>query len=176
MRIIILLILTALTAQSGRGATEAEFTAKVFGTAENLAIVKNAQKVTACILTPKGDPDHPEEWKSEDLMNPGTYKRGPRMDVPAAQLAELRAILFDRTLDDPDSSKACIPILHVRFTFTAGKSSLDIDLCFLCDLLWVSRAGKIIGGEDFDPAHGKLLALCQVLFPNDQALSHLAKR
>jgi hypothetical protein len=172
--ILLLFSLVVSKASCGFAATETELISKVFGGAENLAIVKNAREVTACIITPKKDPDGPGV-EAADFEDPGNFREGPRVVVPVHRIAQLRAVLLDPAQADVESRKSCIPVPHVRFIFTDSSGSVGVDLCFLCDILYVSRGGKMVGGENFDPAHAKLLALCRALFPGDKDLDELAK-
>ncbi len=154
----------------GRDVTEHQFIAKVFGGATNFTIVTNALNVTACILTPPRDPLNPKAFDSAKFWDPKLYTMSPSIAVTGQCLQELRAILGDRSLDDPDSAKGCIPIYGVRFSFVSDAGTVTVDLCFDCDMLIVSRDGMTVGGEDFDPAHKKLLRICRSLFPSDKGL------
>jgi hypothetical protein len=168
-----LTLFTLLFASSAFALSEKEFSRIVFGGTENLAIVENAESVTACVLTPvvalaktqAGD---------ERITDPNKYKQGSRVTLSPAQVKELKTILLDRTLHDPDVRKACIPIYHVRYTLVSKAGSIDVDLCLQCEILRTSRDGKVVGGEHFDAAGRKLAKLSYTLFPEDEDIKREA--
>jgi hypothetical protein len=151
---------------------EQGFESRVFGGPENLAILKNAESATACILTPL-IPREKTHSDDERISNPNLYAQGSRVSLSPAQLKKLKSILLDPTNDDPNLRKACRPLYHVRFTFDSKGKPLDVDLCLECDILATSRQGKQVGGGHFDPAHKSLTKICQALFPDDEVLKRI---
>lgn len=148
-----------------------DYVAQFFGGAANMELIMSAENVTACRLTaPRGKDGKPDHQKLRALDTLKHYAPEADAVVPAKLLGELRAVLKDPATNDPASSKACIPIYGVRFTFRQGERTLTVNLCFLCEILATAEADKIIGLGAFDPAAARLMAISQALFPHDSDL------
>jgi len=59
-----------------------------------------------------------------------------------------------------------------RLRFTRGANTVDIRLCYQCDMLTVSHKGNTHLG-DFDYAHDALAKALQAAFPNDEVVKGL---
>ena len=66
----------------------------------------------------------------------------------------------------------------VAFRIADGKNTVDVLICFKCDVL-----GYVVGGanevptsqyQDFDPVRAELVALTKEAFPNDADIRELA--
>lgn len=97
------------------------------------------------------------------------------MDVSAMQVDRFRAVLGDPKTYRFDSAKGCIPNYGVRVRFES-VGTIEVNLCFECDVLAVTRDGKVVGGEDFDGGSNELRALVKELFPDDPAIQRLKAR
>ena len=149
--------------------TRQDVVKEVFGGQENFDFMLAAPVVQACRLKLKVDP-------SESGLVITDYEEGSFVPLREAQAGELRSVL-----QSPDSylftlAKSCAPIYGVRIRFQNKEESLDVDLCFSCDILTVSRHGEYVAGEDFDPIRPKLVALCKQLFPGDSEIQQLSAR
>jgi len=157
-------------------ANEKKYPDNIFGSAENYDIVKSAQEVTAFRVTPPHlahDPDSVDFEKlsgSDDLKH---YKVGEPLKVDAATLTELRKLILDPKIDDPDSAKGCLPVWGVRLDFVTPKKTVSIYLCYQCYILAAAEGQKFVGGGDFDPAYDQLAAIAKRLFPNDKDIQNM---
>jgi hypothetical protein len=97
---------------------------------------------------------------------------GP-VPVDAATAAELRAIFADDSIYDWERAKGCEFDPGVAIRFTKTSASLDVLLCFHCDELAVYRGTTRVGGEDFDVARPRLVAIAKRLFPADDKIQAL---
>jgi hypothetical protein len=139
----------------------------VFGGQETYDVFKAAQKVSACRL----------EVKKETLeSHSGDYEylEGAFVELSSEQTAQVRKILESPDSYEFDLRKACTPLYGVRLRFEGESNRVDVDLCFSCDILLVSRDGKPMEGGNFDPIRPNLVALCKKLFPNDKEIQQLA--
>jgi hypothetical protein len=150
-------------------ADESNFAVNMFGSSANLELIRTASTVKAVRLKAPYDavakrPDYP---RMRDLQN---YTAGAPIALTPEQIEKLRQILSDASIDDPDSSKACTPNFGVRFSFSDGRRTIDVNLCYQCDLIMTTEAGKVLGGGDFDPAPEKLTFLARDIFPDDKVI------
>jgi hypothetical protein len=141
----------------------------VLGGSSNHELLKSATNVSACRMHLNQESFHSTPVKIE-------YDQGPFLKLSAAQ-----ADSFRRILENPNSyeflvAKACIPVYGARVRFAGELGTLDVDLCFDCNILTVSRDGTPVGGEDFDPAQRDLVAFCQEIFPGDGEIQKLKPR
>ncbi|HEX3601370.1 MAG TPA: hypothetical protein VHU84_14560 [Lacipirellulaceae bacterium] len=93
----------------------------------------------------------------------------PVMPDAAKRLAD---ILLDPASYSWQRRKACIPRYGVRLHFQLEKESVDVLLCFECNLLAVYYRG-VVSGADFDPARPALVREIRQLFPDDPAIKGL---
>src|SRR5262245_23231017 len=121
------ILINLLFASCAFALSEKDFAEIVYGGPENVALVKDAERVTACILIPVVE--HPKTSAEADRnSDPNKYKQGSRVTLSPSQVKELKEILLDRTLHDPDGRKACRPIYHVRYTLSSKSGSIEVDL------------------------------------------------
>lgn len=160
MAVILLVALSACHRNS-------KYATDMFGSVENLKFIQTAPVVKAVRLQAPFDMEkhRPAYGKMRDLAN---YSMSTPVEMTPKQIATLRAILSDASIDDPDSRKGCIPDYGVRFTFSNGKRTIDVNLCYQCDLISTTEAEKYLGGGDFDRAHEKLTFLARAIFPDDK--------
>jgi hypothetical protein len=158
------IILPLIAMASSRAAED--IPAKVFGGADTFRIFNTAETVTVSRLAPPAK-------QGEDEFDPTKYRVTATVPVPPATVQRLRAIFRNPSIYQLDSAKACIPHFGVRFTFQTREGIVALDLCFECAIFAVTRDGKPAGGEDFDSAAPRLLAISRALFPKDKALQEL---
>ncbi|MES2695199.1 MAG: hypothetical protein V4773_17120 [Verrucomicrobiota bacterium] len=135
--------------------------AELFVTAENLHIVRQPDKVDACVLRyiapPKGGSMQEERYEETDFLV-----------VPTDVVSALQTALLKETTYGWDSVKLCWPRYHTRLRFHRSGKIVAIDFCFSCDILLIKRDGEPISGEDFrDPV---FIESMRKLFPEDPAL------
>lgn len=87
-----------------------------------------------------------------------------------AWLERLKAVLLDDDTYSPPPM--CLPTPGVKVRLTNGSSSLDIWLCFECDMA-VFETGEICRWTDFGASRKRMLDLCREAFPKDKALRSL---
>lgn len=138
----------------------------LYGGAETLDIIKHPDKVEACPLIDL----QPEDSR---LAFEKKYREGDWQVVPEPEAKLLSLALLQPGNYGWDYVKACRPVYHNRLRFTKGQDTLDIDFCFSCDILRISKNGKELGGKDFQtPTY---LRVMQKLFPQDKALQKVGK-
>ena len=136
----------------------------VFGTKQVLDVVKRAERVEAFRLAP-------ESFNKRSLAEYDIV--GDPVPVSEADAEALAAILTDPATYKFDIAKGCDPEYGVGVRFLAGNEKVTVLFCFECDILTVYRGDAAVGGEDFDPARGRLVALVQRVFPDDEELREL---
>lgn len=136
----------------------------VFGNEQAMATVKNATSVKAYRLPPGS-------YFQESLKD---YKIvAGSVDVSDNIVSQLRKILLDASIYGWEFAKGCEPDYGVRIQFSDNDNTVDVLFCFECDILAVYHNGKVVGGEDFDNARSRLVAIVQKLFPDDEAIQSL---
>jgi hypothetical protein len=141
----------------------------VYGGESNWAVVEAPEKVTAYRVIRPGILKYvhaPETIGGFEITD------GP-FDVDAATATELRTILADDSIYDFERAKGCDFDPGVAFRFAKAGAVVDLLLCFSCDELAAYQGAKRVGGEDFDPARPRLLAIVKRLFPGDEKLQGL---
>ena len=141
----------------------------LYGGPAGWAAIEAPEKVTAYRIVRAGELQH---VRAPDLLAGYEILNGP-VAVDAAVAAELRAILADDGIYDWARAKGCEFTPGVAFRFAKGGEDLDVLLCFSCDELAAFRGDKRLGGEDFDVARPRLLALVKRVFPDDEKLRAL---
>ena len=117
-------------------------------------------------------PDKVEVW----LLTPGIEH--PKVDrAGPVKLTAATAKAFSDALLNFDSylwnvGKQCIMDEGARLRFTRGADTVDIRLCYQCDMLTVAHNGTTKMG-DFDNAHDALAKALQAAFPNDETVKNL---
>ena len=163
MSVRIFVLFSAAVALTGSGCSSGDLK-DVFGNKQAMATVKNATSVKAYRLSPGSD--------FQKSLSDYKIAAGP-VDVPDDLAAQLRQILLDATIYRWDEGKMCEPVYGIRIQFSEGDSTVDVLFCFECDILAVYHDGKVVGGEDFDDARSRLVAIVQKLFPDDEAIQSL---
>jgi hypothetical protein len=164
----VLVLLAVVPLGCAPSATQGDVVAEVFGNAANFALLRSADKVQACRLEPIDT--------TKPTHRPDDYEEGPFVDVSEAQAARYRDVLENPRSYYFDVAKKCVPVYGVRVRFGSNAEAIDVNLCFECNILTVSRDGNPVGGEDFDPARRELVALCKELFPDDSEIQKLDPR
>ena len=165
-----LLLATLALAACGSGVSSR--VAALFGGAEGWAAIETPEKVTAYRIVRPGVLQH---VRAPDMLAGFEVIAGP-VDVEPDVAAELRAILADDAIYDWERAKGCDFEPGVAFRFAKGGSDLDVLLCFHCDEFAAYRGEKRLGGEDFDVARPRLVALVKRVFPGDEKIQALKPR
>lgn len=117
-------------------------------------------------------PDKAEAW----LLTSGSDR--PKVDrAGPIKLTTGTAKAFSDALLNFDSylwrdGKACVMDEGARLRFTRGTDTVDIRLCYECDMLSIRHSGST-HIPDFDPAHNALVRALQAAFPNDKIVKGL---
>jgi len=126
-------------------------------------------------------PDRVQAWRSVGFMKerersepaPGDYyqKAGEGTTVPGPIAKQLSRSLLDPATYwfHPGSAKNCAPTPGFILSFTKGGQTLDVFLCFQCDIIQFQPGG----GGDFDPSHKQLIRLMKLVFPQDSTVQML---
>lgn len=141
----------------------------LYGGPSGWAAIEAPEKVTAYRIARPGEVQH---IRAPDLLAAFEILDGPR-DVDADVAAELRAILAEDGIYDWERAKGCDFEPGVAFRFGKGGQDLDVLFCFKCDELASYRGNTRVGGEDFDVARPRLLALVKRVFPEDEKIQAL---
>ena len=108
-------------------------------------------------------------WLEEDPWNYAKYSRvAPLLPEEAKRISE---ILLDSSSYSWGTRKSCIPRDGVRVHFQVEKESVDMLICFECNLLVVNHDGTEVSAN-FDRAPA-LMREIRELFPNDPAIADL---
>lgn len=161
--------LVALLLLSGCGEHDSRVVG-LFGGEDALSVVLAPEDVQAFRIESPSVSNDEEAAATEIGGYPVTA--GP-IDVDDSAAKELAVMLRNPGTYDWPSAKGCTfePGVAVRFTGPSG--TIDVLLCFSCDELKILRNGRIVGGEDFDNARPRLLAIVKRLFPDDAAIQSL---
>jgi len=137
--------------------------AEQFVTDENLMIVRDPEKVSACILRYIAPP------KGSGLKEQ-RYEETQYAEVPSDAAAKLQSALLSESNFDY-SAKGCFPRYHTRLKFQRGEKTITIDFCFSCRILSIMRDAQVIGDGNFkDPV---FLDAMRTMFPEDAALKKI---
>jgi hypothetical protein len=141
---------------------------RVFGSRANAAIVSQASRVEAYRLGPL-----PKQINWQNAL-PADYPiiGGPVLLAPAIAADVSNALTSPKSYLW-DAVKGCIPTYGVKFSFFRDADRMDVLLCFECDILWVSRDGRAVGGEDFDNSRALLVRAAKTAFPDDALIQKL---
>ena len=164
------LLLVVVVAACGGGVSSR--VAGLFGGPSGWSAIEAPEKVTAYRITRPGVVQH---VRAPDLLAGFEIMDGPR-DVAEAVATELRTILADDSIYDWERAKGCEFEPGVAFRFAKGGEDLDVLLCFNCDEFAAYRGTKRVGGEDFDVARPRLVALVKRVFPGDEKIQALKPR
>ncbi|QDT72612.1 hypothetical protein I41_17940 [Lacipirellula limnantheis] len=140
---------------------------RLFGGAENLAIVRESTRVEAYRLVPP-----PGSRPNEDDLSPFDFNvvAGPVV-VPAEMANDLATTLLSPNTYDWDAAKACgYPVYGVKLSFFRGNDRVDVFFCFQCADLAVTRDGEKFGIGDFSPQERPFVAAVKQLFSDDAGI------
>src|SRR4029453_5014346 len=161
--------------EPSRPANKPSVEQQVFGGKKNFELLIGSAKVTASRLKP-GEPKSPHHGNISWDEQLAAYVQGPWVEVSATQADPFRGGFGDPQTYRFDSAKGCIPHFGVRVRFESVNGLIEVSLCFECDILVVTRDGKVVGGEDFDGGSNELRALVKELFPDDAEIQSLKSR
>jgi hypothetical protein len=158
-----------LVALAGCSSGPAKRVVDLYGGADAWAAVASPEAATAYRVVRPGVLTY---VRAPDTIDGYEITQGP-VAVDAATARELATILGDDAIYDWERAKGCDfdPGVAVRFA-RAGRE-VDVLFCFKCDELAAFVGGRRVGGEDFDVARPRLLAVFRRLFPHDEALQSL---
>ncbi len=146
---------------------------ELFGTPDNLLLVRDSDAVDACILRhiePKSRPDGSVDWRTE------RYEETAFIPVEPGTSSVLRYLLLnEQTFDWKASKGGHRPQFYVRLRFHRGPEFLAIDFCFVCHVLRITREGTELGHANFNGNADLLILAFQKTFPGDEPLKRLAK-
>ena len=122
----------------------------VFGDGAAMGIIRSPDNVVAFRLAKPS-------YHRQDLADYVATK-GP-IPVDSQISAELSTVLLSHSTYLWNLAKGCIPDYGVRIRFEKDDASVDVLLCFQCDILTVYSNGKPVGSEDFDDGRTILSSL-----------------
>jgi len=168
------LILTVFVLNSAARAENAKgFVENFFGNKDNYSMIFEADKATVYRIHSPKDSENPER---PDLHRAGKvyeYTVGESSSLSGDTMEKFRELITNPRIDDPDSAKGCIPNYGIRVRYQKGDNTIDINLCFECDMMVASDGKKVIGSSDFDSIHANLVSLIKPLFPQDKIIQKL---
>lgn len=137
---------------------------RLFGGAENMAIVREATRVEAYRVVPP-----PGSRPMEDFISPLDFTVASEpTTVPAEMAEELATTLLSPNTYFWGAAKACgYPVYGVKLSFFRGNDRVDVFFCFQCGDLAVTRDGEKFGIGDFSSLERPFVAAVKQLFPDD---------
>jgi hypothetical protein len=157
---------TALAAETPATVVE------LFGTPENIKLVREADKVDACILrhiAPTVLADGRIDRNSE------RYEETGFTPVPTAVAAELRNLVLSEKTFDWKADGGRRPQFYMRLRFHRGAEIIALDFCFVCHVLNVTHQSAELGHANFAPNSDLFLQAFLKVFPHDDALQQVAR-
>lgn len=143
--------------------------ALLFGGTDTVDLVRTADKVEAFRIN--GQRRSSFDSIGQDILY-GCKVLSEPIPVDRETHAELAAVLADSDTYFWIGGKKCKPQPGVALRFTKGQETLDILLCFECDILEINDGdGPVF--EDFDYGRARLVAVVKQLFPNDADIQNL---
>jgi hypothetical protein len=146
--------------------------AELFGTPDNLKIVREADRVDACLLRHINAvtlPDGRIDWKTE------RYEETAFTPVPAATAQNLRNLVLNEQTYDWKATGGRRPQLYLRLHFHRGDEVVALDFCFVCHVLVVQSKGAELGHANFSPNGDLFLQAFRKIFPADGPLRQVAQ-
>lgn len=146
--------------------------ADLFGSPENVRLVREADRVDLCLLRhvpPATLPDGRIDWQTE------RYEDTAFTPAPAAVADALRDLLLDGKTYDWNAHGGRRPSLYLRLRFHRGAEALTCDFCFICHVVLVSKDGGELNHANFSPNSDLLLQAFLKVFPDDGPLRHVAQ-
>ncbi len=146
--------------------------AGLFGSPENVGIVREADLVDVCILRHVAAqvlPDGRVDWKTE------RYEETAFTPVPAPTATELRDLVLNEKTYDWKATGGRRPQLYLRLRFHRGEEIVALDFCFVCHVLVVQSKGGELGHANFRPNGDLFLRAFLKIFPDDAPLKQVAR-
>ena len=173
MKAIFLILISIFSAGPVFSAENVASVAELFGTPENFRLVRNSDKVDACLLhhveaaaRPDGSVDRSKERYDETTF----------VSVPSETAATLRELLLSgKTYDWKASNGGRRPQFYLRLRFHHGEELIALDFCFMCHVVHLTRSGEEVGHANFSPNSDLILQALRQVFPNDEPLKQVAK-
>ena len=141
---------------------------KLYGGPRNVAIVARPDKVEAFRVEQASERARTDDAQFSDWATIA----GPATLSPETA-AEVSAALVSPSSYEWHYAKGCWPNFGARLSFHQGSEQVDVLLCFECDILWIVRNGRRIGGEDFDDVRAVLARAVKEAFPDDEVIQSL---
>lgn len=137
---------------------------KLFGGAENMAIVREATRVEAYRVAPPAG-----SKPMEDYISPLDFEVAAGPAAVSAEMAkELATSLLSPDTYRRGGAKECgYPVYGVMLSFFRGNDRVDVFFCFQCGDLAVTRDGKKFGVGDFSQITRPFVVAVKKLFPDD---------
>ena len=137
---------------------------RLFGSAENLTIVREATRVEAYRLAPLNGVN-PVDVDTSPLEFRTTA--GPV--IVKSELSETlqEALLSSQTYRWWGVKECGYPIYGVKLSFFRGSERVDVYFCFKCAVLAVVRDEQVVGRADFDHGERIFIDAVKKLFPQD---------
>ncbi|HVU18749.1 MAG TPA: hypothetical protein VHD32_17730 [Candidatus Didemnitutus sp.] len=132
--------------------------AETFGGPWNVGVVRQPDKVDACILHSGLTADRRMRYDETDFVA-----------VPSELAAPLQAALLNERTYLHGIENLCAPRYRVRLRFHRGRNIVAVDFCFDCGILAIYRNGSQVDQEYF--GSGIFLASMKRLFPGDPLLA-----
>src|SRR5256885_424363 len=129
------------SAFAASGADRPETVRELLGSEKNLALIREATAARACSVEPTAATASLKgSRKIPDVSHP--KERGPYLQLPAADVALLRATLLDDRSYEWVVSSFCVPTYTIRAEFQARGGTVAANFCFGCHQVFFSRDEK----------------------------------
>lgn len=145
--------------------------AELFGTPEKMSIIREPDRVDACLLNyvqPAQQPD--------GNMSTERYEETAFTPVPAAAAAALRDLLLNENTYRWKASPGRRLRFSVRLRFQRDAEVLTIDFCPQCQVLSVARKTESMGRANFGGNADLILQAFVKAFPDSEPLKLAARR
>jgi hypothetical protein len=173
MKTFLLALISTLWISPAFSAENVASVTELFGTPETLSLMRNADKVDACLL---------HHVKAEPRADGSVDRSKERYDettfvsVAPETAAALRTLLLSgKTYDWKASNGGRRPQFYLRLRFHRGEELVDLDFCFVCHVVHITRSGEEIGHANFSPNSDLILQALRQVFPDDEPLKQVAK-
>jgi hypothetical protein len=137
---------------------------RLFGSAQNLSIVREATRVEAYRLAP---PEGVDPFLVD--TSPLEYQTTAGPVTVKSELAETlqEALLSPQTYRWWGVKECGYPVYGVKLSFFRGSERVDVYFCFKCSVLAVVRDEQVVGRADFDHGERVFIDAVKKLFPQD---------
>ena len=147
--------------------------AEVFGSAENLRLVRAADQVDACLLRHLPAPVRPDGSVDRQAERFEETAFVPVAPAAASHLREL--LLSEKTYVNADHTSSRQPTYSVRLRFRREPEVVAVDFCFPCRVLRILRNGAAVGGAGFGGNDDLIVNVFLKIFPADKVLQDVAR-